>query len=137
MTKPPSPVAPGRHAPRDQGSVFVESIIAAAIVAMALGATLQLVADGANRDRGIEQRRAALLIAQSELAATGSQIPFLPGQTDGLAGNMVWRIEVSPYSDGVDSAAGVLWRVAVSVRARSGGADLAHLETLRLGPQAE
>ena len=119
----------------DAGSVFVESIIAAAIVAMALGATFQVIADGANRDQAVESRRAALLIAQSELAAVGSEIPLTSGQTAGLAGDMVWRVEVSPYADGVDdSAAGALWRVAVSVQRRGGGADLAHLDSLRLGP---
>jgi hypothetical protein len=51
---------------------------------------------------------------------------------------MVWRVEISPYADGVDaSAAGGLWEVAVSVRPRAGGADLARLQSLRLGPAAE
>ncbi len=123
------------HRGSDAGSVFVESIIAAAIVAMALGATFQVIADGANRDQAVESRRTALLIAQSELAAVGSEIPLRSGQSAGLAGDMVWRVEVSPYADGVDdSAAGALWRVAVSVQRRGGGVDLARLDSLRLGP---
>jgi hypothetical protein len=117
--------------------VFVESIIAAAIVAMALGGTFQVISDSAARDRAGEARRVALLTAQSEIAAVGSEIPLQPGQTAGLAGDLVWRVSVSPYADGVDdSAAGGLWRVMVSVGPRDGGAELAHLETLRLGTPA-
>ena len=102
---------------------------------MALGGAFRVIADSAVRDRAVESHRAALLVAQSELAAVGSEIPLRPGQSAGMAGDMVWRVEVSPYSDGIDdSAVGVLWRVAVSVQPRAGGTDLAKLESLRLGP---
>lgn len=136
MTHPPNLTA---KAPplRDAGAMFVESIIAAAIVTMALGTLFQVVMDSANRDRAIESRRTALLIAQSELADVGSEIPLQAGQSAGFSGNMAWRVEITPYSDGVDSSgAGELWRVAISVRPRNGGADIANLTTLRLSPKA-
>lgn len=121
----------------DAGSVFVESIIAAAIVAMALGATFQVIAQSARRGHAIEDRREALLVAQSELAAVGSEIPLTPGQSAGLAGDLEWRVDVSPYADAIGaSAAGSLWRVEVSVSPRDGGESLARLTTLRLGPAA-
>jgi hypothetical protein len=111
-------------------------MVAAAIVAMGLGATFQAIGDAARRNRDVESHRAALLVAQSELAAVGSEYPLHPGEAVGGAGDFAWRIEVSPYSDGVpDSAAGGLWRVSVSVRARTGGPYLVTLQTLRLGPQ--
>jgi hypothetical protein len=50
-------------------------------------------------------------------------------------GQMVWRVDVTPYSQGDDvSDAGDLWQVAVSVRPRSGGANLVELKSLRLAP---
>jgi type II secretory pathway pseudopilin PulG len=117
--------------------VFVESIIAAAIVAMALGATFRVVADSANRQRDVELQRNALLIAQSELAAVGSEIPLQTGQSAGLAGDLVWRVDVSPYADGLESdTVGDLWRVHVSVQPRAGGLELAKLDTLLIGPKA-
>jgi len=117
--------------------VFVESIIAAAIVAMSLAAMFRSVADSANRNRMVESRRAAVLVAQSELAAFGTGTPLRPGQSTGLVGEMVWRADVSPAGDGAGaSAVGGLWRVAVSVRSKTDYADLVRLETLRLGPQA-
>jgi general secretion pathway protein I len=104
---------------------------------MALGTTFQIIADGAARDRAVEARRAALLVAKSELAAVGSEIPLAPGRSSGQAGDMVWRVEITPYADGVDSAAtGGLLRVAVAVGPRAGGTDLVELDSLRLGPAA-
>jgi hypothetical protein len=122
----------------DSGSVFVESIIAATIVAVALGATFQVIGDGANRDRAVQARRGALLVAQSRLAAVGSEIALRSARTDGQEGDLAWRVDVSPDSDGIDaSAGGALWRVIVSVRPRAGGGELVRLDTLRLGPAAE
>lgn len=127
----------GRRRAGESGSVFVESIIAAAIVAMALATTFRVIADSAARDRAIEARRAALLVAQSELDAVGSEIPLVPGRTAGVAGDMVWRVAVFPYPEGGEAnAVGILWRVAVTVGPRAGGPDLATLESLRLGPEA-
>ena len=127
----------GGQALVDGGSVFVEAIMAAAIVAMALGATFQVIVDSTHRQRDVEARRAALLIAQSELAAVGSQIPLQSGQSAGLSGDMVWRVNVQPYADGIASDIGDLWRVGVTVQRRAGGVDLAQLDTVRVGPKVE
>ncbi len=122
------PVARG-----ESGEVFIEALIAAAIVAMALGTTYQVMADSTARDRKAENVRRALLIAQSEMAAVGSEIPLESGRTDGLAGDLMWRAEVSPYAaEGNADAAGALWKVSVSVRPRAGGPNLVALTSLRL-----
>jgi hypothetical protein len=122
---------------RDRGSVFVESMVAAAIVAMGLGATFQVIGDGARRGREVEAHRDALLVAQSELAEAGSEFPLHAGVSTGAVGDYTWRIDVSPYEDGVDSgAASGLWSVTVSVAERAGRIDLVTLRTLRLGPRS-
>ena len=119
---------------RDSGSVFIEALVATAIVAMILAATFRVVADGAARERRIDARRVALLVAQSELASVGADIPLAPGESAGLAGDLVWRVNVSAY-DGAGGAndAGALMKVHVSVRRRAGGGDLVALDSLRLG----
>ena len=119
----------------DGGSAFVESIVAAAIVAMALGATYRVIADGAARDKAVAARRTALLVAQSELAAVGADIPLAPGDAAGQSGDLAWRVDITPYGENEgQNPAGELLRVAVSVRPRDGGADLVTLQSLRLGP---
>jgi hypothetical protein len=123
-----------RHAAADAGTTFVESIVAAAIVALALGTTYRVIADGAGRDRAVEARRSALLVAQSELAAVGADIPLAPGDASGEAGDLAWRVEITPYGENEDkSPVGALLRVAVSVWPRGGGPSLVTLQSLRLG----
>jgi type II secretory pathway pseudopilin PulG len=121
----------------DAGDIFVESMVAAAIVAMIMVATFRVVTDAATHARMNEQRRVALLVAKSELAEVGSQIPIASGDSSGVSGDMVWRVQVSPYSDESGaSTVGALWRVDVSVRSRLERRDLIRLRTLRLGPEA-
>ncbi|HEY5072442.1 MAG TPA: hypothetical protein VII63_10465 [Caulobacteraceae bacterium] len=123
---------------RDKGEMFVEAIIAAAIVAVALGGAFQVIADSAARGRKAEAHRAALLVAQSELAEVGADIPLEAGQDAGVAGNLVWRVDITPYAaEGDANSVGALWKVVVSVRPRSGGAPLAVLESLRLARAAD
>ena len=131
MTTRPAPLG------RDAGAIFVEAMIAAAIVALALAGTLKVIADSARRGQAVELRREALLVARSRLDAVGADIPLRAGDSAGAAGDLVWSVRVTAAPESVaDSAAGGLWRVAVSVRPRQGGPALASLATLRLGPAA-
>lgn len=118
----------------DGGAVFVESMIAAAIVAMVLGTTFEVIADGARRERAAAMHRLALLVAQSELDDVGADIRLETGETSGVAGPFAWRVEVTPYTaEGEPNTAGSLLKADVTVRRREGGPSLASLSTLRLG----
>lgn len=120
---------------RDSGSVFVELMIAAAIVALSLAAMYRAIGDGALRNRQINQKQTALLVAQSELAAVGSAIPLSPGTTGGTDGPYAWRVDVEPFNGDADASdAGALWQVNVSVRALDGGNVLVSLTSLALAP---
>ena len=119
----------------DTGSMFVEAIISAAIAALAVGGALQVISDSAARERALDARRTALLVAQTELASVGADIPLANAETSGLAGNLVWRVDVQRLSGGGEAnSSGALWRVNVSVHPRSGGPNLVTLDTLRLAP---
>ncbi len=113
--------------------MFIEALVATAIVAVVLAATFHAIVDGAARERMTESRRLALLVAQSELASVGADIPLDPGENAGYAGDMVWRVDVSPYGEAdAPNEAGALMKVRVAVRARTGGPDLMVLDSLRL-----
>ena len=117
----------------DTGSIFVEAMIAAAIVAMALSGTFRVIADNATRARAAEARRAALLVAQSQLADVGAEIPVATGTSDGVSGDLLWRVDVAPYGDQDQvGSAGALFDVTVSVSPAVGGPALVTLHTLRL-----
>ncbi len=119
----------------DSGSVFIESMVAAAIVALSLAGMYRVIEDGAMRNRAVNEKQNAILIAQSELAAVGAAIPLAPGMTDGTEGPYAWRIDISP-SDAASPAsnAGPLWQVTVSVRALDGGNAIVTLHSLALAP---
>ena len=115
----------------DAGSVFIESMVAAAIVALALAAMYHAISDGAMRNRKLDRKETALLIAQSELSAVGSAIPLASGMTGGTDGDYAWRVDIAPY-DADASDTGTLWQVTVSVRALDGGNDLVSLTSLKV-----
>ena len=119
---------------RDVGSALVEALVAAAIVAAVLGVTMETASSAAARRGGLEQRRTALMVARSELAAVGAEIPVMPGEMDGVEGDFSWRVRIDPaQADGtVISRAGSADLVTVSVRSARGGPDLAVLKSLRL-----
>ena len=117
----------------DSGSILIEAMVAAALVALMLGTMYQALGDSAANQNWIAQKRIALLVAQSEMDAIGPLIPLAPGTTSGTEGPYVWQINIGQYPAGGPSNAGPLLAVTVSVRARSGGPDLATLSTLALG----
>jgi hypothetical protein len=122
-------------APRaaERGSALIEAIVSSAIVAIVLGMAFQVIGETAARQRMDEQRRAAVLVAQSELAATGTEIPVQQGESAGLSGPFAWRVAIEPYGgDVAPSTAGVLMRVTVAVSGRQGGPALVTLHSLRL-----
>jgi hypothetical protein len=122
----------------DSGSVFIESMVAAAIVALSLAAMYRVIEDGAMRDRAVNEKQTALLIAESELAAVGSGIPLAHGMTSGTEGPYAWRVDISPSGagSGNPSIAGPLWQVTVSVRALDSENAIVTLNSLSLSPGA-
>lgn len=119
----------------DSGSVFIESMVAAAIVALSLAAMYRVIEDGAMRNRAVNAKQNALLIAQSELAAVGSAIPLAQGMTGGTEGPYAWRVDISPSdAESAASSAGQLWDVTVSVRLLDRGNAIVTLNSLALAP---
>ena len=118
---------------RDEGSIFIETMIAAAIVAVMLGGLFQAMAASAVRHRMSEDRRTALLIAQSQIAQVGAAVSLQSGRTATLQGDYVSQVDVDAYPGmGGDSAAGRLAMVVVTVHRRDGARSLVTLRTLRL-----
>jgi type II secretory pathway pseudopilin PulG len=118
--------------PSERGSIFLEALVATAIVALILGATFQTVADSANRHRRTEARRYAMMIARSQLAAVGSAVPLGTGTVKGTDGGDVWQVDMQPC--GSASSAGVLYCIAVTVHGSDGGPPLISLNSRRLAP---
>lgn len=121
--------------PNDAGSIFIESLVALAVLAIVLAGAYRVLADSAARRHEVEARRYAVMVARSALATVGSATPFAAGATEGLDGPDIWRVEMQPCGSG-SVGAGVLYCIQVSVRAAAGGPALATLGTRRLAPLA-
>ena len=114
------------------GQALVDAMIGSAIVAMTLAAMFGAIYDSAARNRMAEQRRTAMLIAQSELASVGPLIPAAPGVTEGTEGDFYWRVDIEPYDAGIPpSIVGQLCKVVVVV-ADARRAPLATLTSMTL-----
>lgn len=116
----------------EHGSIVIEAMIAAAVVAAMLGASFEAIQSTAGQSRKIEARREAMLVAQSALATVGTEIPVVPGATDGTTGALLWRVDIAPTEATAESSVGALDLVTVTVRSPGASAPLATLRTLRL-----
>jgi hypothetical protein len=125
--------APDQDAPAtgDDGSVFIETLAALLLLAVALGGLFQVMADSAVRRREIEARLYALMVARSVLASAGAATPLAEGTAEGQDGDDVWRMEMRRCGSG----GGGMYCVTVSVRDAAGGPPLAMLSTRRLAPR--
>jgi type II secretory pathway pseudopilin PulG len=122
----------------EAGSALVEALVATAVLAGVLGATFTALTAAQQRQAALDQRRTALMIARSRLAAVGLEVPAAPGDTEGVQGDFSWRVRIDPSQAETPavSALGQPELVTVSVRALRGSADLAVLKSLRLATLA-
>src|SRR3546814_18711653 len=82
----------------DRGSIFLETVIATAIIAMILGADYEAIGDSVKRARRVEHEQLSMLTARSQLAAVGTAVPLTPGITRGVAGPRAGSLEVRPFA---------------------------------------
>lgn len=120
-----------------RGSIFLETLVAAAIVALIAGALFSTLADGARHANMTRDRALALMVAQSQLAQVGHTIPLRAGETSGALGleaiRLDWSVIMSPAALSAGAGgAGQLLRVDVRVGRPGMRRPLVALSTLRL-----
>jgi len=122
------------HARRahEDGSVLIESLIAASLVAAILLAAFQVLSDSVHRREQVLDQRQAVSIARSRLAAVGSALPATPGRIEGVEAGYLWAVAVDACPDEARSDAGVLRCVSVTVRRAGRNAALARLTSRKL-----
>jgi general secretion pathway protein I len=122
----------------DAGFAILETLVALAILAIALGVLLAVLTDGIGRQGRAEKLAEATLHAQSLLARVGADVPLKAGMSTGtLPSGMHWQVLVEPYGDAADRKAwpAAAYRVAVEVMPEDSepSGPLVRLSTLRLG----
>jgi type II secretion system protein I len=120
----------GRDQTGDRGFTLPEALVASAIVAAMLGVTLNVVQNNARAARINEERRAALLVAQSQLAVAEVAVPERFANREGESGGIGWQLRVEPYRGALSSPA--LDRITVTAGKGPSGQPLVELTTLRV-----
>lgn len=115
----------------ESGFALAETLVATAIIAAMLGVTFQSIEAGARQTRQIEDRRKAMLVAQSQLTAVGSAQSTSLGETNGLTSGIRWRLLVQPYLANEPSGAR-LETVSVTAGLAGDTRDLAVIKTVRV-----
>ena len=115
----------------ESGFALAETLVATAIIAAMLGVTFQSIEAGARQTRQIEDRRKAMLVAQSQLTAVGSAQSTSFGETSGLTSGIRWRLSVQLYRANEPSGAR-LETVSVTAGLASDKRDLVILNTIRV-----
>jgi hypothetical protein len=116
--------------PRDRGFLLVEALVALAIVSLMAALVFDTVWQMGKTAVVANEKRQALLLAQSVLAAAsvpGSVSPIAPRGTDGP---LTWQVASEPYtgeaSDGLQ-----LQTVSVAISDAATGRVLARLQSLK------
>ncbi len=121
----------------ESGFTLIEVLVSFVIVALAMGALLQIFSSGLRSGYIAEQYSAAVLLAESKLEAVGIEERLVEGETSGAFDNgFRWTVSVRAYDDGADAdQPGAVEAFAVSVTVAwdgSAGERSFELETLRL-----
>lgn len=121
-----------RNAPCEDGFLLLEALIAFAIIAMMSTLVYLTVAQVGQAAGRVVERRSALLLARSVLAATSIDSRARAISSSGTDGNLVWSIATETYrTDETGSTA--LHKITVTITDRTGGHQLARLATLGSG----
>lgn len=117
----------------EAGFTLMETLVAAAIIAAAMGMTYDVVSSSARTAREMQDRRQAVLVAQSLLAQVGATIALAPGASSGRDGALAWLVDIDADRDDQTAGGPPLLAVRVAVGRIGEPRPLVALRTLKLG----
>jgi type II secretory pathway pseudopilin PulG len=117
----------------DSGSVLIETVIAAGIMAMILGTGFSAIASSLKRSRTLEDQQRAILVAQSQMALIDHVVSGNYGQRNGIDTDLAWQVTIEPYVNEAASASDLsLVQVTVDVFKGDSSKRLTQLRSLRI-----
>jgi type II secretion system protein I len=126
---------PRRHERgRTDGFTLLEILVALVIFALAFGVLAQIIQTGLRQSAGARSITAATLLAQSELARVGVEVPLRAGPADGeTETGMRWHTEVELIEQPNENQSLATYQVQVTVTWGPSPAEQLTLTTLRTG----
>jgi hypothetical protein len=120
----------GPRKPSEAGSILIDALVAIGVIAITLAFAAEAVGDGARRTRAGEEVRMAELEARSRLAEVGGDLALAEGRAQGVDGDLVWTIDVTPQSAPTLDGGALLMAVKVTVGDRT-RPDIVSISSLR------
>ena len=96
----PQPSAKHPRANGSAGFTLLEALIAIVILALSLGALLQLYGTGLRGIATIDNNLRARLLAQSVMAEVSYDRRLQPGRLQGRLDQFAWTLSITPFDDG-------------------------------------
>jgi len=112
----------------EKGFTLIEVLVAFVMLALVLGTAFEIFSTGLARAGELENQSKALVVAQSRLAATGTEEAVKEGDTQGESEDrrFHWAVSVRKVDDGANPAApvpSVYAMFRIDVRVNWTGAD--------------
>jgi hypothetical protein len=114
---------------------LLEVLVSLIVFALVFGILAQILQTGLRQSHSAKNMAAASLLARSQLARIGTELPLEVGETEGEADGMRWRTVIDLAEMATENAELAPYRVQVTV-AWDGDRTLQDLTltTLRIGP---
>lgn len=129
---------PYRERESNCGFTLLEILVALAIFALAFGVLVQIIQTGLHQSTVARSMAASSLVAKSELARVGVELPLQAGQVDGeTEDGKRWRTEIELLDGPHEGQSFSTYRVQVTVAWGASPAEELTLTTLRVGVPPE
>ncbi|HEX5795501.1 MAG TPA: type II secretion system protein [Geminicoccaceae bacterium] len=125
---------PNERRPRAAGFTLLEVLVALIIFALTFGVLAQIMQTGLRQSTTATASSTATLLARSQLARVGVELPLEAGESAGeTADGLRWHTLVELAEPPTEEQSFVPYLVEVTVAWGSGPAEQVTLTTLRLG----
>jgi general secretion pathway protein I len=133
MSRPSSPRRPAARRPT--GFTLLEVLVVLLVFALVFGILAQILRTGLRQSATAETTATATLLARSQLARVGTELPIEAGEIEGEADGMRWRTAIELVRSAPEETELAAYQVRVTVAwGDDQAAQEVTLTTLRIGP---
>ena len=123
-----------RDHPRSRGFTLLEILVALVVFALAFGVLAQIMQTGLRQSTVARSRAGASMLARSELARVGIEVPLQVGAIEGESEDgLRWQTEIELVEEPGEEQSLALYEVQVTVAWGESPAEQLVLTTLRTG----